>query len=86
MHHYTREELEEMNCIELDQLANERGLLEDKDDDDDLDNDLLIGMILDDQNDTRVADEMEEDRQQHYRRLDEEQQAREGKDGSDDYC
>ena len=86
MYQYTREELEDMDIVALDQLANERGLMDEADDDDDFDNNLLIGMILDDQNDTRVADEMEEDRQAHYDRLDAEAASREGKDGSDDYC
>lgn len=86
MYHYTREELEEMNCIELDQLANERGLLDDKDDDDDLDNDLLIGMILDDQNDQQLVDEEAEDKQRAEDDRDPRINRRDGQDGSDDYC
>ncbi|AWY08518.1 hypothetical protein HOT49_gp259 [Erwinia phage vB_EamM_Alexandra] len=86
MHHYTREELEAMNCIELDQIANERELLEDKDEDDDLPDELLIGMILDDQNEQQLADEEAEDKQRAEDDRDPRINRRDGQDGSDDYC
>lgn len=86
MHHYTREELEAMNCIELDQIANDRQLLDEADDDDDLPDDLLIGMILDDQNEQQLDDEEAEDKQRAEDDRDPLINRRDGQDGSDDYC
>lgn len=81
---------DQMNAMQLTDLCNEAerlGLLDDLAPEQDApDREELIDMILDYQNDARVADEMEADRQAHYDRLDEEAAAREDQDGSDDYC
>lgn len=86
MRHYTREELEAMNCIELDQIANDRQLLDDADEDDDLPDELLIGLILDDQNEQQLEDEEAADKQRAEDDRDPRINRRDGQDGSDDYC
>lgn len=44
---YEREDLEQKDCTELHAIAEQRGLLADFDDEDDVDEHLLIGLILD---------------------------------------
>lgn len=86
MYHYTREELEDMDVTELDALANERGLLDDFDEEDDQDEHLLVGLILDDQDAQRMAEEDDADKQRAEDDRDPRINRREDQDGSDDYC
>ncbi|QZE59836.1 hypothetical protein pEaSNUABM39_00256 [Erwinia phage pEa_SNUABM_39] len=53
---YEREDLEQKNCIELHAIAEQRGLLSDFDEEDDIDEHLLIGIILDAQNEDLDAE------------------------------
>lgn len=86
MIHYTREELEEMDVVQLDEIATERGLLEEFDEEDDQDEHLLVGLILDDQDAQRMADEDAADKQRAEDDRDPRINRRDGQDGSDDYC
>lgn len=86
MIHYTREELEEMDVVQLDEIATERGLLEAFDEEDSYDEHLLVGLILDDQNAQRMADEDAADKQRAEDDRDPRINRRDGQDGSDDYC
>lgn len=86
MIHYTREELEEMDVVQLDEIATERGLLDEFDEEDDQDEHLLVGLILDDQNAQRMADEDAADKQRAEDDRDPRINRRDGQDGSDDYC
>lgn len=84
MIHYTREELEEMDVVQLDQLANDRGLLDDFDDEDDQDEHILIGIILDDQLDQEQAEQDAADKQRAEDDRDPRINRRDRQDGSDD--
>ncbi|QZE57466.1 hypothetical protein MPK71_gp257 [Erwinia phage pEa_SNUABM_1] len=86
MIHYTRDELEEMDVVELDQIASDRGLLDDFDEEDDQDEHMLVGLILDDQNEQRMAEEDAADKQRAEDDRDPRINRREDQDGSDDYC
>lgn len=86
MIHYTREELEEMDVVQLDEIATGRGLLEAFDEEDSYDEHLLVGLILDDQNAQRMADEDAADKQRAEDDRDPRINRRDGQDGSDDYC
>ncbi|QZE57133.1 hypothetical protein MPK67_gp260 [Erwinia phage pEa_SNUABM_32] len=86
MIHYTREELEEMDVTELDAIANSRNLLDDFDEEDDQDEHMLVGLILDDQNEQRMAEEDAADKQRAEDDRDPRINRREDQDGSDDYC
>ncbi|QZE60169.1 hypothetical protein pEaSNUABM35_00252 [Erwinia phage pEa_SNUABM_35] len=84
---YEREELEDMPLDVLYHLASAKGLLDDLDDDDDApDREVLVGMILDDQNEQQLADEEAEDKQRAEDDRDPLINRRDGQDGSDDYC
>lgn len=86
MIHYTREELEEMDVTELDAIANSRNLLDDFDEEDDQDEHILVGLILDDQQEQQMADEDAADKQRAEDDRDPRINRREDQDGSDDYC
>ncbi len=84
MIHYTREELEEMDVVALDNIASERGLLDDFDDEDSYDEHLLICMIVDEQNDRLREEENAKDKQRAEDDRDPQINRRDGQDGSDD--
>lgn len=84
---YEREELEAMPLDVLYHLAGAKGLLDDLDDDDDApDREVLVGMILDDQNDEEQAEQDAADKQRAEDDRDPRINRREDQDGSDDYC
>jgi len=84
MIHYTREELEEMDVVALDNIASERGLLDDFDAEDYYDEHLLICMIVDEQNDRLREEENAKDKQRAEDDRDPRINRRDGQDGSDD--
>lgn len=57
MIYHVREDLEDMDCVELEKIANERNLLDEFDDEDYYDEHILIGLIMDSQVDDRLAKE-----------------------------
>lgn len=84
---YEREELENMPLDVLYHLACAKGLLDDLDDDDDApDREVLVGMILDAQNDEEQAEQDAADKQRAEDDRDPRINRREDQDGSDDYC
>ena len=84
---YEREELENMPLDVLYHLACAKGLLDDLDDDDDApDREVLVGMILDAQNDEGQAEQDAADKQRAEDDRDPRINRREDQDGSDDYC
>lgn len=84
---YEREELEAMPLDVLYHLASAKGLLEDLDDDDDApDREVLVGMILDAQNEDEQAEQDAADKQRAEDDRDPRINRRDGQDGSDDYC
>ncbi|EBY9527373.1 hypothetical protein D5P86_00125 [Salmonella enterica subsp. enterica serovar Infantis] len=84
---YEREELVDMPLDVLYHLASAKGLLDDLDDDDDApDREVLVGMILDAQNDDQVEADNEADKQRAEDDRDPRINRRDGQDGSDDYC
>lgn len=84
---YEREELEDMPLDVLYHLASAKGLLDDLDDDDDApDREVLVGMILDAQNEDEQAAQDEADKHQAEDDRDPRINRRDGQDGSEDYC
>ena len=82
---YERDELEAMPLDVLYHLASAKGLLDDLGDDDDApDRDVLVGMILDDQNDEQQAEQDALDKQRAEDDRDPLINRRDGQDGSDD--
>lgn len=64
---YDREDLELKDCTELHAIAEQRGLLDDFDEEDDIDEHLLIGLILDAQKedlDAEVAEDEKREREE----------------------